>query len=111
MNTSKKFPSVEDVKLLNITGPWKTKSGGELSVLFSLPYVILKSFISYDLAELKKSSVDIRGLRGYKVYNLKKGAVGGLEFHKIRKELLFPLKGSIRLKLTDINHQTKTVIL
>lgn len=111
MNT-KNLPSIKDVALLNIAGPWKTKSEGELSVLFSLSNAeLMQSFISYDQAELKKLSVDIRGLRGYRVGSLKKGAVGGLEFHKIRKELLFALQGSVCLKLTDRNHQTKEIIL
>ena len=112
MNRQKKYPGIDDVILFKIAGSWKTKSGGDLYVLFSLSHAqVLQSFLSYDQVELKKLSVDIRGLRGYKVSNLKKGAVGGLEFHRLRKELLFAVQGSIRLKLTDVYLQTKTVVL
>lgn len=112
MKQQKKIPTIEDVLLLQIKGPWKTKADGELSVLFSLPYdQTMDSFLTYDQEELRKLPTDIRGLRSYKVSNLKKGVIGGLEFHKLRKELLFVLQGSIRMTLTDINQQTKSFVL
>ncbi len=112
MKTQRKFPTIEECTLLDIAGPWKTKSEGMLSVLFSLPHTkVMESFLSYDQDELKMLPRDIRGLRSYNVSNLRKGAVGGLEFHRIRKELLFAVQGSISLKLTDIHHQVKTITL
>ena len=112
MNPQKKFPSIEEVVIFSSAGPWKTKSGGKLSVLFSLPYdKVMQSFLSYDQTELKKLPVDICGLRCYKVSGLKKGSVGGLEFHKVRKEPLFALQGSICLELADIYRQTKKITL
>lgn len=102
MGESERFPTVDKVELLAVRGPWKTKSGGILSVLFAFPPDILKRFFRYDEEELKQIPEDIRGLRSYTVRNLPKGKIGGKEFHRIREEIVFGLEGSVRWKCEDL---------
>ena len=98
----KSAPSVKNVTEISIRGPWKTKSDAELSVLFALPYQVVTTMFSYEQRELDKLSQDIRGLRTYTVKNIKPGKVGGGEFHRIRTELLFALKGEVEVTCEDL---------
>lgn len=89
---------IDECKVFFTKGPWETKSGGELNVLFSMPLSeILSEFLAYEIVP----TPDIRGLRFYTVSNLSKGAVGGGEFHKIRKEIIIPLSGSVKWIVMD----------
>lgn len=102
MSNNKKFSVVSYCTEISSTGPWKTKSGGNLTVLYQIPHPDLMNFLSYDREELNSIPADIRGLRQYNIKNIKKGSIGGNEFHKIRKELIFSNKGSFELCLGDL---------
>ncbi len=89
---------INDCKIFFTKGPWATKSGGELNVLFSMPFSeVLDNFLSYETIP----TPDIRGIRFYTVNNLSKGSVGGGEFHKIRREIVIPLSGSVKWMMRD----------
>ena len=94
--------TVFDAKELVIKGPWKTKSDAELFMLFALPYADVLDYFRYDENELKNIPEDIRGLRNYSVRGLKKGSIGGTEFHRIRKEIILGLDGTVRIELEDM---------
>jgi hypothetical protein len=97
------FASVSDIKGIDSKGPWETKSGGALSVLFNIPLDILRStFFNYDEKELALIPEDVRGIRSYKVDNIPKHAIGANEWHKLRHELVFIIKGSVRWTCEDI---------
>lgn len=103
--------TVEDVELFTTRGPWETKSKGNLRVLFSFPYEEVLRYFSYDDKEVAPVQQDIRGLRAYTVEDLQKGVTGGIEFHKIRKEILIVLQGSVTLHLRDTSEATKEFLL
>ncbi|MDA2935765.1 WxcM-like domain-containing protein [Patescibacteria group bacterium AH-259-L05] len=99
---SKDPAAVDDVKVIKARGPWKTKSNGELMVLYALAYVDIDAYFEYDDKELARIPGDIRGLRSYTVRNLSEGELGGNEFHRIRKEMVFVLEGSVRWGCVDL---------
>lgn len=97
------FPAVSDVRRFSSVGPWKSKSGGLLTVPLKIDYSdLLGDFLSYDSKSLADIPEDIRGLRIYTVRKIPKGACGGGEFHKIRKEIAIVLKGKFRWKCEDL---------
>lgn len=103
---------VADIQVLPIKGPWNTKSGGFLNVLFNIPYADLaERFFVYDPDELQNISQDIRGLRSYHVSQLKKGSIGANEWHKIRNEIIFTPNGSIRLDCYDLDGETASIVI
>ena len=84
-------------------GPWTTKSGGELNVLFARHLNIINGiFFEYDARELEKIPRDIRGLRMYRVDNIPKGGIGGNEFHRIRQEIIIPIRGRLVYECEDL---------
>ena len=85
--------SVEDIRELRVTGPWRSKSGGLLSVPFALSYAQTMDIFNYDHAELNRIPRDIRGLRMFVLEDIPAGGVGGGEFHRIRIEIVFTVKG------------------
>lgn len=97
----KKLPSVNDIKLINTEGSWDTKSGATLSVLYKLGYDELQQFLTYDDEEIAKIGVDIRGLRSYIVEGIAAGSVGANEWHRIRNEVCFSVRGSFRWVCRD----------
>ena len=102
---------VQDIKVMNVLGPWQTKSRGNLMVLFSLSQTInLQEFFKWDKRELENIP-DIRGLRYYIVKDLPKGEIGGVEFHKVRQELVFATKGAVKWKCEDLYGNQKNTIL
>ncbi|MBS3124607.1 cupin domain-containing protein [Candidatus Woesearchaeota archaeon] len=101
--------SVDEVITLSTNGPWKTKSGGDLSVLFSFDSYLFSNFFDYSRNELEKLPEDIRGLRSYRVSNIEKGKVGGLEFHRVRSEILYGLEGQVRLNCEDVYGGRRTL--
>jgi dTDP-4-dehydrorhamnose 3,5-epimerase-like enzyme len=104
--------SVDDVQEVIGRGPWQTKSGGELRVLFNLPFEALeKGFWQYDEAELAKIPQDVRGLRSYKVTGVPKGSTGANEWHKLRHELVFAFEGTVRWVCEDLTGKQKTFML
>lgn len=104
--------TVQDVKVLKGAGPWPTKSGGELNVLFQLPLCeILNSYFRYAQSELDGLSHDIRGLRTYVVSGIPKGTIGANEWHRNRNELVFALNGTFTWNCEDALGDKKTMAL
>lgn len=103
--------TVNEIKEIPIKGPWKTKSEAELRVLFSLPYDEIQKYLSYDQQELQNIPIDIRGLRSYSVTDLKEGSVGAMEFHRVRKEILFSLNGIIEVECEDVYKNVRNFTL
>lgn len=94
---------IDDVRVINGAGPWNTKSGGELNVLFQIPFEdLLKRNLRYVDEELIKLPLDIRGLRAYTVSNIPKGTIGANEWHRVRRELVFCLEGSFVWTCEDL---------
>jgi hypothetical protein len=95
--------TISDIEVYTPKGPWGTKSGGNLFVLAALSAKRLKEgFFRYDPRELAEIPEDIRGLRLYSVQNLLKGRIGGGEFHRIRREILFCLEGEVLWTCNDL---------
>lgn len=104
-------PTINDVQVIPIRGPWRTKSDANLDVLFSFNYTQLQDFFNYDSDELAISTQDIRGLRSYRVSKLSKGSIGGNEWHRIKKELIFITKGKVEWTVKDLEGATKSFII
>lgn len=105
-------PSVADVQQLDWEGPGKSKSGGDLWRLCQFPITFVQeTFLNYDPEELKQISVDIRGLRVYQVKGFKKDKPAGFEFHRVRKELFFPLEGRLEMTCEDVYGGKKIMTL
>lgn len=100
--------SVAQIGVFPNEGPWPTKSDGELNVLFArhLSY-ITGLFFEYDADELEKIPRDIRGLRMYRVDNIPKGGIGGNEFHRIRQEIIIPIRGRLVYECEDLFGQKR----
>ena len=107
----KKIPDVNDILVIDTTGDWPTKSGGNLHVLYRLDYKVLQDFLSYDMDELAKIKTDIRGLRSYVVTDIKKGCVGANEWHRVRNELVYCTRGTLRWTCKDLFGNTREFLL
>lgn len=95
--------TVDKVRTIESRGPWDTKSGGKLNVLFGLGNdVIQADFFSYQPLELSKIPADVRGLRSYRVSDLVKGSIGAKEWHRLRNELVFVLEGAVKWTCEDV---------
>ncbi len=103
--------SIDNIVEIEAKGPWRTKADAELSVLFSMSYDQVLSFLKYSKYELKKLPLDIRGLRSYFIRDMKKEKISGMEFHRIRKELLFGINGDFDVICEDIYRTKKKFIL
>lgn len=111
--------TVDDVLELPVQGPWVTKSKGQLDKLFEIGFDLLfhGGYFDYDATELSYLSKDIRGLRSYTVHKLKQKqengepVIGGMEYHRIRKELFFVLEGGATIELEDVYGKIKKVAL
>lgn len=109
---SRNFATIADVQEIARKGPWATKSGGELNVLFGIPFELIQhKFFMYDDEELSAVPKDIRGLRSYKVNNIPKGSIGANEWHTLRQELVFAISGKVRWTCEDIHGRKSTTIL
>ena len=112
METRSRIPIVSDVRILDTRGPWTTKSGGELNVLFGLSMGLVQhQFLHYDSDEINRIPGDIRGLRVYTVTDLPNGNVGGTEWHRVREEMVFILTGSVRWLCEDLFGAMREFIL
>lgn len=105
------LPSVNEIIVTKAGGDWPTKSGGFLNVLYKLDWTIVNKLLAYDEDELKKIPVDIRGLRSYRVTDIPQGTIGANEWHKVRNEVVFVLKGRIKWTCTDTYGESKEFIL
>ncbi len=94
------LPSVGDIRIMEARGPWKSKSGGDLQVVFSLPFdILLQEYLRYPRSEEGKP--DIRGLRVYTVRGVDPGCIGGTEWHHAREEMVYVLEGLFRWRCED----------
>jgi len=107
----RKLPSINDILVISTDREWQTKSGGTLSVLYKIGHDVLTNFLSYDEQELSKLSTDIRGLRSYMVEHIPVGSIGANEWHRVRNEIVFALKGSFSWTCTDSYGQTQEFTL
>jgi hypothetical protein len=109
---TKIFPTINDIKILNAQGPWKTSTGSNLLIraAFSFDW-ITKSFFEYDKGELAGLSEDIRGLRVYTVRSLPLGKKSKSGFHKIRSEMAIGIEGKVELECEDLFGNSKKFII
>ena len=103
-------PSINDCEYIHNKQTWKTKSNGELQVLFNWDSNKRDSFFNNDLLE-NSAKPNIEGFRSYVVSNLQKNEKGGGEFHKKRQEIFTILTGKITMTIEDLEKNTKTIEL
>lgn len=94
--------TVDQINRLETQGHWRTKSDADLSLLFAFDNREYDFVRNYDLAELQRIPLEMRGLRCYTVRGIPCGKTGGKEFHRIRTEVLFGLEGTVGLELEDV---------
>lgn len=111
MKKPKIIRSVDEIQTIEIRGPWPSKSGGNLNVLFNLDHDQVTAFLDYDNPEFDSMPGNMRGLRSYKVENVPKGSIGAKECHLVRNELVFAAKGSFSWKCVDLHGNEKEIIL
>jgi dTDP-4-dehydrorhamnose 3,5-epimerase-like enzyme len=103
MNLNK---TVNDIMTIDTRGPWKSKSGGELNVLFALPQDEVTAFLDYDHPDFdfvqQETGINMRGIRVYNVSEIPKNSIGGLEWHGIRTELVSALGGKALWQCADV---------
>ena len=102
---------VDEIVIFPESESWETKSGGKLVVPFVFNFEEMKKFFSYEERERSTGKEDIRGLRMYRVSELKNGVIGAMEFHKIRNEIITVIKGSAQIDAEDIYGGKKSKIL
>jgi hypothetical protein len=95
-------PTVQDIRELRLTGPWRSKSGGLLRVPFALSHAQTLQLFDYDPDELARIPRDIRGLRMFVLENIPAGGVAGGEFHRIRFEIAVTTRGRVRWRCEDV---------
>lgn len=96
-------PRICDIFAWKKQGPWQSKSGGNLWLVFQFNLVdLLDSFFRYDPEELGVFSQDIRGIREYEVAEVPLGTRGGLHFHRVRQSLVQVQQGEIEFELEDV---------
>lgn len=103
-------PTVADVREFRTSGPWPSKSGGPLNVPITLSHAEAMGFFDYDPAELERIGADIRGLRVFFVSDAPVGGVAGRQFHRVRREIEFVIKGSVRWELEDLYGATRDIM-
>lgn len=86
----------------------KTDALSPVKVLFKIGPQITSTYFLYEKTQLEKIPQDRRGYRAYTVRGLKGGSVGAMEFHQLRKELLFVLEGSAEMDVEDVYGGKKT---
>ena len=96
-------PTVDVLKSITTIGPISTKSDAILHMLLQLPEELLDEWMTYDDSEIAKLPPGRKGLRMYAVTGLKKGKVGGHEFHRNKKEFFFVLRGKLRMDCEDVH--------
>ncbi len=94
--------SVAAVTAVERRGPWVSKSGGDLHLLLALPMQGIENFLSYDAEEIARLPEDIRGLRMYSVTKVPSGSEGGGHYHRLRKEIFYPISGVFEVRCEDV---------
>lgn len=109
------YKTVAEIKVVESRGPWKSKSGGELDVLFGFNQDEVMAFLDFDNPEFSKvmqvSGKDIRGLRAYTVSGIAKDSIGAREWHRARSEFVRVLTGSIIWTCVDLEGNERTFTL
>ena len=95
-------PSVDDMREFRATGPWPSKSGGVLNVPVALPHLEAMRFFEHDPEELARIPIDIRGLRAWVVSDIPAGGISGNQFHRVRTEIAFVVKGKVSWRFEDL---------
>ncbi|HEV7454413.1 MAG TPA: hypothetical protein VGO07_04080 [Candidatus Saccharimonadales bacterium] len=115
MNKFEAAHTVDDIQVLTTRGPWQSKSGGRLEVLFSMSREQVVNFLDYDNAEFAAvqaaSGTDIRGLRSYTVSDIPKGSVGGKEWHRARTEYVRAAAGAAMWECIDFQGNERHIAL
>lgn len=111
MKRPSRLHTVGEVRSIDVRGPWATKSGGELQVLFSLPVTALEAFLDFDNSAFSDFSQDVRGLRSYVVKGINKGGIGAKEVHLARTELVTALNGRASWVCSDLLGNEKSFTL
>ena len=95
--------SVDDIEAyLSSEGPWPTKSGGSLHLHAEFGELMLREFLKVEPSEAALLPHVQLGLRSFTSSGIPVGEVGAMHFHRIRKEVLSVVAGSLSLKLEDI---------
>ena len=103
---------IGNVRMLRAQGPWETKSGGSLEVAVAIPWKELENvFFDYDREELQRLAIDIRGFRIYRISGLALGRIGGNEFHRVRTEMAFCIRGSVLWTCQDLEGRKTGLVL
>ncbi len=106
---------VEDIRIIETKGPWDTKSGGTLNVLFALTRTELDTFLDTSNPEFDEvtqtSGYDIRGLRSYSVSDIPKDSIGANEWHRARTECIIALSGSALWHCIDFSGKECDIVL
>lgn len=102
---------IGDIEVIKSRGPWETRSKAKLNVLFALPFERVGEFFQYHPSELAfmPQNFDIKGLRAYSVRGLHASSPpGSVEFHRIRKELVFAIDGAVDFPCEDVKGNKAT---
>lgn len=114
-DTDQNFARVTDVTVLQTKGPWPTKSGAQLQVLFGIDQELVSRFLDFDNPEFSKvrdkSGTNIRGLRVYNVEGIPKDSVGANEYHLARTEIVNVLLGKALWRCEDVYGDVKEFTL
>lgn len=97
---------IEDIRAIETRGPWNSKSGGFLNVLYAFSSRELADILDvenpgFDEVE-QQTGTDIRGLRSYTVSEIPDASVGGMEWHGVRTEMVTVLAGAAIWRCTDV---------
>ncbi len=115
MKTLPRVSTVDDIRIIETRGPWPSKSGGFLNVLFQLGREDLEFFLGFDnpaFTEVEEATgVDIRGLRIYGVKDIPAGSVGANEMHFARNELVSAIAGCALWTCEDLDGNKRTITL
>jgi hypothetical protein len=109
------YQTVDAIRIIESRGPWQSKSGGELDVLFGFDQEEVRAFLDFANPEFDRvqleSGEDIRGLRSYSVSNIPKDSIGAQEWHRARTEYVRALSGSALWTCVDFEGNERTFTL
>ncbi len=104
--------SISDVRVINSSRVWETKSKAQLRVLVREQIGwVSQVFLRIRAESWEISGQDLRGLRLYTVRRIPKDSVGGKEFHRLRWEFILALEGKIHFILEDLRKNKKEIIV
>lgn len=92
-------------------GPWPTKSGGSMNVLFGFDQSILARMHNVDPSELELVPELQLGIRAFHTSGLAAGTIGGKHFHRIKQEIITIPKGKVRFLLEDVYGGRRELLL